>query len=538
MDLLPFIGSGFQRFPHLSGRKRKEYMVFKVYSGRVRGVFGDLITVEVDASPGLPEISIIGLPGSAVKEAKDRVKVALKNCGVTIPSVKLVINLSPADEHKEYTGLDLPIAVGFLGVFGHLSEFDPATTLLLGEISLDGKLIPVRGVLPIVKMAAEKGFKKVILPKENAEEGALIHNIKIIPAESVMDVMTYLGLGEPMKDAFLPPVKEDPDAFSEDPLTDCDFKDVYGQESVKRAAAIAASGFHHLLLTGPPGTGKSLIAKRIPGIMPSLTYEESLEVTTIYSVSGKLKEKASFIKKRPFISPHHSASSIAFTGGGPQASPGLVSLSHKGILFLDEMTEFKKETLDMLRQPLEDRTITVSRTKSSLTYPAEFMLVGAMNPCPCGFYPDRNRCSCSDSSIERYLKKLSGPILDRIDMVADVSRIGLKEMEKERAEGLDSMTLKSMVMDAVKRQEVRFKNESFRFNAQIPTSRIDEFVPLNTDAKDFLYKTYESLNLSMRSFYKMIRVARSIADFDGDEKVSVKHLAEASCYRFPEYIRR
>ncbi|MBO7357765.1 MAG: YifB family Mg chelatase-like AAA ATPase, partial [Lachnospiraceae bacterium] len=378
-------------------------MVFKVYSGRVRGVFGDLITVEVDASPGLPEISIIGLPGSVVKEAKDRVKVALKNCGVTIPSVKLVINLSPADEHKESTGLDLPIAVGFLGVFGHLPEFDPTTTLLLGEISLDGKLIPVRGVLPIVKMAMEQGFKKVILPKENAEEGALIQGIKIIPAESVMDVMTYLSLNETMAEAFLPAFNVTGSGDEDAPDYECDFKDVYGQEAVKRAAAIAASGFHHLLLTGPPGTGKSLIAKRIPGIMPSLTYEESLEVTTIYSVSGKLKEKSSFIKIRPFISPHHSASSVAFTGGGPNASPGLVSLCHKGILFLDEMAEFKKETLDMLRQPLEDHTITVSRTKSSLTYPAEFMLVGAMNPCPCGYFPDRNRCSCSDSSIERYL---------------------------------------------------------------------------------------------------------------------------------------
>lgn len=523
----------FTRVVCFQGRKEKKNMVYKVYSGRTGGVFGELITVEVDVSPGLPGIEIIGLPGSDVREAKDRVRVALTNVGITIPSVKIVINLSPADEHKNGSAFDLPIAVAILGALGHIEPFKAENTLVLGELSLDGSITRARGVLPIVRMAKERGFNRVILPSDNAKEASLIRGINIIPVDNLGMLMAYLLLPEEMASIQIAPfVNDEFEKFlSEDELSE-DFKDVKGQESVKRAAGIAAAGFHNLLLTGPPGTGKSLIAKRIPYIMPKLSYEESLEVTAIYSVAGKLDEEHPFIKERPFWSPHHGASSQSIVGGGPKAMPGLVSLSHRGILFLDELAEFKRETLDMLRQPLEDGKITVSRMGGVYTYPSKFMLVGATNPCPCGYYPDRNRCSCTQAQINRYMSKISGPIIDRIDICVEVSRLEMGEIKCEET-GLTSEELRYGVERAVEAQKKRYRDEVFKFNSQIPTQLIEKYIPLDKDAEEYLYSAYEGMNMSMRSFYKLIKVARTIADFDGDEEVMIKHLAEACCYRFP-----
>ncbi|MCR5279420.1 MAG: YifB family Mg chelatase-like AAA ATPase [Lachnospiraceae bacterium] len=510
-------------------------MVYKVYSGRVGGVFGDLITVEVDSSAGLPGIDIIGLAGSDVKEAKDRVRVALKNCGVSCPSGRVIINLSPADEHKEGAGFDLAIATGIMGTMERIRDFDPDEALILGELSLDGKVLPVRGVLPIVRFAKEKGFKRVIVPRINAPEAGLIKDIEIIPMDSLSEYIRFLECPAEYLPKEFPPYERGSGGMVTENRDIPDFADVSGQEGVKRAAAIAAAGMHHLILIGPPGTGKSLIAKRIPGILPPLSYEESLEVTSVYSVSGKLDGRLPFMTERPFFGPHHGASPQAIVGGGQSAKPGLVSLSHRGILFLDEMPEFKRETLDMLRQPLEDGEITVSRAKRTYTYPAKFMLVGAMNPCPCGYYPDRNRCTCSQPQISRYLSKISGPIADRIDICVEVDRMDPKDIVVKK-ENISTAELRAGVIRAMDLQKERYKNENFKYNALLPSSKADKYIPLGREEKDFAYSMYERLNLSMRSFYKILRVARTIADFDGDETVTVKHLAEASCYRFPEYM--
>lgn len=514
-------------------------MVYKVFSGRVGGIFADLITVEVDASTGLPGLEMIGLLGSEVKEAKDRVRVSLRNNGINLPAMRITVNLSPADEHKEGALFDLPIAVALLCLFGHINSFPFEDTLLIGELSLDGKVMPVRGILPIVKMARSQGFKRVVLPMDNAEEGALIKGIDIYPVESLSETISVCASFEFPEEFGIKAYKSKKDISLEyDTSKIPDFSDVVGQDGVIRAAAIAASGFHHFLMTGPPGTGKSLIARRIPGIMPELSYEECLEISTIYSVAGKLDSKVPFVKSRPFWSPHHGASAQAIVGGGPMARPGLVSLSHRGILFLDEMTEFKKETLDMLRQPLEDGNITVSRAKTTLSYPAGFMLVGAMNPCPCGFFPDRNRCTCSAVQISRYLSRISGPILDRIDICAEVSRIDPRDFALTNTAGTySSEYLRERVKQAVEVQSRRYRDEDFKFNSQIPSGLMNKYIPLGHEENDFINAAYESMNLSMRSFFKIIKVARTIADFDGDKDVGVKHLAEASCYRFPEYIK-
>ena len=505
-------------------------MVYKVYSGRVGGVFGDLITVEVDSSTGLPAFDMIGLLGSEVKEAKERVRVALKNNGINLPAMRITVNLSPADEHKSGAAFDLPIAVAILGVFNYIPLFEPKETLVIGELALDGQIKSVKGIIPIVKMAKERGFERVLLPADNAREGCVIKGIDIVAVSNLSEVFASLAGGSfnTFKASFDEPVKE---SYEDVP----DFDDIYGQEGAKRAAALAAAGFHHLLMTGPPGSGKSLIAKSLPSIMPDLTYEESLEISSIYSVMGLLNSDKPFISRRPFYSPHHSASLQSLAGGGPNATPGLVSLSHRGILFLDEMPEFKREAIDMLRQPMEDGKIMVSRARNSYTYPAKFMLVGAMNPCPCGYFPDRNRCTCTQSQIVKYLSKISGPVADRIDICVEVPRMDPLDMNKTRG-NVTKDEYKGRINDAIERQRARYRDENFKFNSFLPSSKTDKYIPLEKEAKEFVFSLYEKLKLSTRSFYKILKVARTIADFEGSDDVSKNHLMEASLYRFPDYV--
>jgi len=510
-------------------------MVYKVFSGRVGGIFGDLVTVEIDSSPGLPALDMIGLLGSEVREAKERVRVSLKNNGINLPAMRITVNLSPADEHKSGTAFDLPIAIAVLGVFGHIPDFDPAKTLITGELSLDGEVKRIKGAIPIAKMARDKGFRHIMVPLDNVKEASMIRGISVIGVSSLSEAMGLLMKG--IDDAYGSP--DSKVVFENEEAGDHpDFKDIIGQENAKKAAVIAAAGFHHLLMTGPPGSGKSLIAKCIPGIMPGLDYEACLEISSIYSVAGLLNDKMPFVTRRPFISPHHSASDKSLVGGGPKAGPGLVSLSHGGILFLDEMPEFKRDTLDMLRQPLEDGTITISRTHGNYTYPARFMLVGAMNPCPCGYYPDRNRCTCNAPKIEKYLSHISGPLLDRIDLCVEVPRIDRTTLKLHGITVSSSEDLKSIVSEAVKRQEMRYRNESFKFNSFLPVSLIDKYVSLGESERDYMISTYERLKLSMRSYNKILRVARTIADTEGCEKIKTGHLMMASCYRFPDYIAR
>lgn len=505
-------------------------MFCKVMAGGIHGITSFLAQVEVDSTQAMPGFDMVGLLGSEVREAKERVRVALKNSGFQIPPRRITVNISPADIRKEGSAYDLPIAIGILVSLEKLQEEVLQDTLFIGELGLNGEIKPVKGILPIMIMAKEQGIKRCILPKENALEGAVIEGIKIIGVSSFMETLRYLM--EENADSMIAPTELDLHALfaKEEEKKTPDFADIRGQEMVKRAAVIAAAGFHHLLITGIPGAGKTMIAKRIPSILQPLSMEESLEVSKIYSVSGLLKEGCPLITKRPFLHPHHTISRQALAGGGRIPRPGILSLSHRGILFLDELPEFGRENIEVLRQPLEDKEVQIARSYGSITYPADIMLVAAMNPCPCGFYPNRERCTCTESEIRKYRSRISGPIYDRIDICVEAKAVELEQLQKEE-QGKSSKELKNLVMKARKIQEERYRNSPYFFNADLDTKDIAKYCFLGREEQKFMESVFYSLNLSARAYHRILKVARTIADLEESPEIKKEHLAEAVCYR-------
>lgn len=508
-------------------------MYCSILSGALNGVQAYLVHVEVDIANGLPGFCMVGSLGNEVREAKERVQVALKNVGFHLPPTHITVNLSPADTKKEGTAYDLAIAVGILQAMNHFSSESTSQTLFLGELGLDGEMKKVRGVLPIVRRAAEYGVRRCFVPWENALEGAVIPEIDVIGVHDITELVSYLkecSKEEKRVPSHLPVscvnVQE---LFEQPPEEMPDFAEVNGQEVAKRAAEIAAAGFHNLLMIGPPGAGKSMIAKRIPGIMPPLTLEESLEVTSIYSVAGLLNGKP-LVTQRPFQNPHHTISQAALIGGGGRPRPGAISLAHRGVLFLDELPEFSRVVLDSMRQPLEEHEVWIARNSGNVVYPADFMLVCAMNPCPCGYYPDRNRCRCTQTQVAKYAGKVSGPILDRMDLCVELQPVELRQLQKG-SETEKSETIRQRVLRAREIQTERFAGSGKRFNADMEPSDLERYCILGQTQKKCMEELFASLQLSARGYHRMLKVARTIADLAGQDTIETEHLMEAACFR-------
>ena len=503
-------------------------MLTKIYAAALQGIDAQIVTIEVNCTQGI-QFFMVGLPDAAVKESHQRIISALSHNGLKFPRRKVIVNLAPADIKKEGSAYDLPIAIGLLAASEEIKSDKLKDYLIMGELSLDGTILPIKGALPIAIMAKEQGFKGFILPKENASEAAVVESLEVYGVENITEVVSYfkeeLNLTPTVIDA-------QTEFYEKQQFFDIDFEDVKGQENVKRAFEVAAAGGHNLIMIGPPGSGKSMLAKRIPTILPPLTLDEALETTKIHSVAGRMGDTGALITRRPFRSPHHTISGVALVGGGTYPQPGEISLAHNGVLFLDELPEFSRSVLEVMRQPLEDRKITISRAKNIVEYPAGIMLVASMNPCPCGYYNHPTKeCICSEGAVTRYLNRISGPLLDRIDIQIEVIPVEFEKLSS-KTKGESSAVIRERVMKAREMQTKRFADTPGIYcNAQMTTRQLNKWALPDKDSIEMLKIAMERFNLSARAYDRILKVARTIADLEGSDEVKSYHIQEAITYR-------